>query len=127
MSTRCKIGKIYNEKVKAIYCHWDGYPEYTGQMLIKYYNNDDIIDELINLGDLSCICPRIKPNADEEHSYQNPIDDVTVAYHRDRGEEKHISYYDSVKDFLYELHAPDSWIEYLYLWNGNGWEIYRRY
>ena len=127
MSTRCMIGKVYDGKVKAIYCHWDGYPSYTGNILETYYNNDEIIDELIELGGLSCIRPRIKPNADEEHSFTNPIDDVTIAYHRDRGEDKDIYDYNNINDFLYELRDSTSWIEYVYLWNNGAWEIYERY
>lgn len=126
MSTRSMIGKVYDGKVKAIYCHWDGYPSYTGNMLETYYNNDEIIDELIGLGSLSYIAPRIKPNEGEEHSFECPAKDVTVAYHRDRGEDMQVYEYDSIDKFLYEIYDATSWIEYLYLWNNGAWEVYER-
>lgn len=126
MSTRSMIGKVYDGKVKAIYCHWDGYPSYTGNMLETYYNNDEIIDELIGLGSLSYIAPRIKPNEGEEHSFECPAKDVTVAYHRDRGEDMQVYEYDSIDKFLYEIYDTTSWIEYLYLWNNGAWEVYER-
>lgn len=126
MSTRSMIGKVYDGKVKAIYCHWDGYPSYTGNMLETYYNNDEIIDELIGLGSLSYIAPRIKPNEGEEHSFECPAKDVTVAYHRDRGEDIQVYEYDSIDKFLYEIYDTTSWIEYLYLWNNGAWEVYER-
>ena len=126
MSTRCMIGKVYDGKVKAIYCHWDGYPSYTGNMLETYYNNDEIIDELIGLGSLSYIAPRIKPNEGEEHSFEYPAKDVTVAYHRDRGEDMQVYEYDSIDKFLYEIYGVISWIEYLYLWNNGAWKVYER-
>lgn len=126
MSTRCMIGKVYDGKVKAIYCHWDGYPSYTGNMLETYYNNDEIIDELIGLGSLSYIAPRIKPNEGEEHSFEYPAKDVTVAYHRDRGEDVQVYEYDSIDEFLYEMYDATSWIEYSYLWNNGAWKVYER-
>ena len=126
MSTRSMIGKVYDGKVKAIYCHWDGYPSYTGNMLETYYNNDEIIDELIGLGSLSYIAPRIKPNEGEEHSFECPAKDVTVAYHRDRGEDIQFYEYDSIDKFLYEIYDSTSWIEYLYLWDNGAWKVYER-
>lgn len=126
MSTRSMIGKVYDGKVKAIYCHWDGYPSYTGNILETYYNNDEIIDELIGLGSLSYIAPRIKPNEGEEHSFECPAKDVTVAYHRDRGEDIQFYEYDSIDKFLYEIYDSASWIEYLYLWDNGAWEVYER-
>lgn len=122
MSTRSMIGKVYNGKVKAIYCHWDGYPSYTGNILKTYYNNDEIIDELIGLGSLSYIAPRIKPNEGEEHSFECPAKDVTVAYHRDRGEDICIREFENLTQLFDNAH--DSWCEFLYLWRNQEWEVY---
>jgi hypothetical protein len=41
---------------------------------------------LINLGDISILGEQVATM--DEHSYDNPKQNVTVAYHRDRGEEK---------------------------------------
>ena len=40
MATRSNIG-IVNEddSITAIYCHWDGYPEHNGKILLNHYNN----------------------------------------------------------------------------------------
>ena len=124
MSTRCLIVKDYGNKFKAIYCHWDGYPEYTGDMLETYYNNDSIIDELLELGDISYLGKRISPYANEEHSFDSPIKDVTLAYCRDRGEEKYIREFKNLNQVI--NNAKDSWCEYLYLWRNNIWEVYER-
>ena len=59
MSTRSMIGKDYGDEIKAIYCHWDGYPEHTGQILKDYYNSDTMVDKLIALGDISSIAPTL--------------------------------------------------------------------
>lgn len=115
MSTRSRIGMVYGGddgklKVKSIYCHWDGYPEYNGKMLIDYYDNNARTEELLELGDISSLRKKISTN--EHHTFDEPQEDVTIAYARDRGEEKRILEmdFDDFKDYL-----KDSDIEYVYL------------
>jgi hypothetical protein len=72
MATRSLIGiKLKDNIVKTIYCHWDGYPEHNGKLLIENYSSPAAITELMLLGDLSNL-------------------DLTPAkckaYHRDRNE-----------------------------------------
>lgn len=120
MGTRSRIGIVYGEgrnlKVKSIYCHWDGYPEYNGKMLMEYYNNNARAEELINLGDISSLRKKISTN--EPHSFDNPQEDVTIAYARDRGEEKNILDidFDGFKDYL-----KKSDIEFVYLRYKDEW------
>jgi len=57
MSTRCRIGIRLNHstKIVSIYCHSDGYPSGVGSILRDYYNTEDKIIKLLNLGDLSML------------------------------------------------------------------------
>ena len=56
MGTRSTIGiKSEDGTIKAIYCHWDGYPEGVGSILAEYYNSKDKAEELINLGGFSSL------------------------------------------------------------------------
>ncbi len=56
MATRSNIGIVNLDKsITAIYVHWGGYPEFVGKMLLNHYNNDDIVNGLMNLGDLSIL------------------------------------------------------------------------
>jgi hypothetical protein len=71
MATRSLIGIKLDNIVKTIYCHWDGYPEYNGKLLIENYSSPAAITELMELGDLSTL--DITP-------------DKCKAYHRDRNE-----------------------------------------
>lgn len=95
MSTRSRIGMEYtdmngNRKVKSIYCHFDGYPHGVGQTLMEHYDREKT-EQLIELGDISYLekeVSRLTPNdGTRPHSFDHPIPGVTVAYHRDRGEE----------------------------------------
>ena len=61
MSTRCRIG-IENKDgtITSIYCHYDGYPSYTGKILKENYSDEKILRELISYGDTSVIEPTLK-------------------------------------------------------------------
>lgn len=72
MATRSLIGiELDNGLTKVIYCHWDGYPEHNGKLLVENYTSPAAVFDLMELGDLSSL-------------------DITPAkckaYHRDRNE-----------------------------------------
>ena len=120
MSTKSTItissNKEYNDfGYKTIYCHFDGYPSGVGAMLIKHYDTHEKVEALIALGSLSYLRERIAPTADETHSFKKPVDGVTVAYHRDRGEPLVISQYDTLSDLTQDLE------EYNYLFEDGRW------
>ena len=88
MSTRSLICKeVGEDEFLAIYCHSDGYPEWTGKKLLDSYNTEEMVDKLLGLGDLSVLDDKLEPTK-ENHSFDTPESGVTVAYARDRGEKK---------------------------------------
>lgn len=89
MSTPCVIGYCDKETgmVKAIYCHFDGYPDGVGKMLKDHYQDENKVKELIALGDISFLEREVNPPDGATHSFEKPCAGVTVAYHRDRGED----------------------------------------
>ena len=87
MGTRSNIALQEEDgSIEMIYCHWDGYPSYTGSVLLKHYNSEEAARALIAIGDLSSLRERLAPAEGESHTYDKSVDDVTVAYHRDRGD-----------------------------------------
>lgn len=66
MATRSAIGIITDRYIYGIYCHWDGYPENNGRMLVEHYKTIDQIWELIKLGDLSSLGEEIGEQHDEK-------------------------------------------------------------
>ena len=89
MATRSRIA-IEREggSVESIYCHWDGYPSNNGVLLLENYTDRKKVEELIALGDISSLGEEVEPMDEWPHPYDSPEKGVTVAYHRDRGEEK---------------------------------------
>ena len=116
MSTRSLICKeTTDHKYIGIYCHHDGYPEGVGEVLINYYNDSEKVERLLALGDLSSITARLAPNDGDEHSFDNPTDDVCVAYHRDRGEE-----FRPASEVHIETAREDCWAEFVYVFGLDG-------
>lgn len=88
MSTRSYIGELYKDgSILFTYCHFDGYPEHHLPILNEYYDTHEKVQELLALGRISVLAPRVAPNPDENHSFVHPVKGIVIAYHRDRGEE----------------------------------------
>lgn len=63
MSTRCKIGRMYEDgTVRAINVHYDGYPSGVGRTLLSHYD-DGNIEELLDLGSIASLCGTAKETA----------------------------------------------------------------
>lgn len=119
MATRSTISVIQSDgSVKSIYCHWDGYiKEGVGDTLKQFYNTLDKANELIELGSLSSLWEKL--TTDNEHSFELPEKGVTVAYHRDRGEELVIEEYESLKRF----NDCKDFEDYNYLFENDVWLV----
>jgi len=88
MSTRSRIGILNPDgSTRTIYCHSDGYPEHQLPILTQHYGTIEKVEILLKLGDISVLGERIAPSPEEEHTFKDRVKDVTVAYHRDRGEQ----------------------------------------
>lgn len=86
MGTRSRIGVMHGDVCKSVYCHWDGYLENNGRILLEHYNSAKA-NHLVALGDLSSLDIGVEIPEGETHSYQVPLKGVTTFYGRDRGEE----------------------------------------
>ena len=122
MATSSRIGILRKDgTTETIYCHSDGYPEHHEPILKTYYNSIDKVKALIALGDISVLAPRIAPNEGEVHNFDNPVDDIVIAYHRDRGEEYNPPSIYKNKEELFSM----EYFEWLYLFDEstNEWLI----
>lgn len=121
MATRSFIAKeIGKDKYLSIYCHWDGYVKGNGLILYNNYNNELMVDKLLELGDLSSLAEFLEPNPNEEHTFEHPQKNVCVAYGRDRGEKNVEAKERTLKEIW------DSWCEYVYIWKDDEWFVNRR-
>jgi hypothetical protein len=56
MSTRGRLGiQLSDGSILSIYNHFDSYPEGLGVKLVEHFNTKEKVQELVDLGDISCI------------------------------------------------------------------------
>jgi hypothetical protein len=116
MATRSAIGiRLNNGKIKAVYCHYDGYPEGVGKTLLEHYDGKTNATKLISLGDISVLDKSMSKPAG--HTFNKRVEGYSVFYGRDRGEKNtRAKIYDSVKDIFDNLGS-----EYVYVLENNQW------
>jgi hypothetical protein len=121
MATRSHIG-IRNDDntVSYVYCHWDGYPEHNGKILLNHYNNKEILNTLLNNGNMSSLGEQIDPSPDSPHTFSGKRqDNVCIFYFRERnemGNEKKIV----SGDIEYQMARNDC--DYQYLFDNGQWK-----
>jgi hypothetical protein len=117
MGTRSAIGMQFGDIVKAVYCHWDGYPESVGAVLHRHYNRAKTA-HLLTLGNLSQLGTLIEPDPEFPHTFEHRQQGVCVFYGRDRGETgNEYQVFDTVAEFKRDF---GSGVEYLYLLTTDG-------
>ena len=118
MATRSSIGiQHHSGSVTAIYCHWDGYPAYNGQILLDHYDMIKAL-QLMQLGNLSILHEEIG----EKHDFNSRGYPGCTAYGRDRGErDQHASEWSNAEDWFENFGAG---AEYFYLMGQDGlWKV----
>ncbi len=112
MATRSLIGiNLNNGITKIIYCHWDGYPEHNGQLLVNNYTSPSAVLDLLGLGDLSSL---------------NATPTSCTAYHRDRKEPWGVVEPRDVNTSELDAVAKDYGVDYVYTYNNEyEWECSR--
>lgn len=120
MSTRSFIIHQQDDgTVRTSYVHFDGYFVGVGKMLVGHYDYDSAPHEITTLGALRHLEKTLHPSS-PAHSFQSPEDGVTVAYHRDRGDEQQRDIFPSFKACLDELRWRGD-IEYAYFRRNGKW------
>ena len=117
MSTRSMIAFHNGDSVYAIYCHNDGYLDCNGRILLKHYTDIEKVEELIDLGDLSCLGEEIG----QKQNFNRPTSHKwCLAYKRDRGDPSEVT--DALTfSTVEEAVSYYTDCDYFYLFDGNKW------
>ncbi len=123
-----------DHSVVSVYCHWDGYPEHNGKILVEHYQDREDVQDLIDGGSMSTLRTRGKWNSsalrDENGEWISDAAGYLMydddrepqpLYHSERGEEVevlHSTFDQFVSDNCGEEYA------YLYDLNGN-WKAFK--
>lgn len=135
MGTRSRIGiELANHTVVSAYCHWDGYPDHNGRILVEHYQDREDVMNLIDGGSMSSLRTNQlwvtaavrdqdgKIVEDENGNWiYSPTRDPQPLYHTERGEEVSVQH-TSFDEFV----SGNSGEEYAYLYDLNGnWKAYK--
>ena len=113
-ATRWNVAvEMPNGKVTAVYGHYDGYPQYVGKLLKKYYSQGGKVRDLVKLGKQGISTLDKSMKGGKNHSFNNPKDGETVFYGRDRGEKGSMTSKWGNRDKV----KFDSGEEYAYIYN----------
>ena len=129
MGTRSRIGVMHGDKLKSVYCHWDGYLEHNGQLLQDHYDSAKA-NHLVALGDISSLKEQIgdehpfsgydvTPNISYE-KYGELYGKMTTFYGRDRGD-KNVDF--TVDQSYAEFLSKDYDYEYYYIMCDGVWYV----
>lgn len=122
MSTRSAIAVQQEDgSIKAIYCHYDGYPDGNGLMLETFYGNPDDANKLVAMGNMSVIGASIG----EKVKFGTHVGGAQcVFYGRDREESnQEAEVFFSFEDFK---NALDAWgVQYAYFMETDHWVAYK--
>jgi hypothetical protein len=128
MATRSVIGVMHGDVCKAVYCHWDGYLDHNGVILLEHYDSVKA-NHLVSLGDISSLGEEIG----EKHpfsyigvmdvkEYEDKYGRMTTFYGRDRDEEnvswKTMTNWSQFEDFFNGCGA-----EYAYIMRDGVWYV----
>jgi hypothetical protein len=119
---------MHGDKVKSIYCHWDGYLEHNGAILQEHYDSAKA-NNLVALGDLSSLRANIGEKhafsqfelpADEVEAFKALTEDMCTFYGRDRGEKGvEFKVAQTFAEFLEQAEGCDA--EYYYIMRDGVW------
>ena len=103
MGTRSRVAVMHGDVCKSVYCHYDGYLDYTGRILLSHYDSS-AANALIARGDNS----GVKETVEEMNFYS------------DRGEED-VSWQvaHTFEEFLEQVES--CWSEYYYVMKDGVW------
>ena len=112
MATRSMIYKEQQDgTLKGIYCHWDGYLEHNGAILLEHYSEPDKLEKLLALGDISSLNEELEGTKDKIG---------TIAYHRDFGEGLNPNDIITLEEQTQGEHLFDKGVDYIYIQDKNG-------
>ena len=120
MGTRSRIAVMHGDKCKSVYCHWDGYLDHNGRILLNHYDSAKA-NHLVALGGLSSLRKYIG----DQHDFDGPEgqdNNWCDFYGRDRGESGNEFVVDhDFESFMKRVN--DSSAEFYYIMKDGEWFV----
>ena len=94
--------------IVSMYCHYDGYMEYTGKMLLEHYSDKRSVQNLLVLTD----------------GYASVLKETIEETIEDSVNHEALMFHDSVHHFMND--QEDSDLEFIYLFKNDEWYVSKR-
>ena len=118
MATRSTISILNADgSVQTVYCHWDGYLEGVGKVLLENYNTREAVEKLISGGAISSLGSYISEN---KESFDRPKDKDYTVYYSFRDEDSPAKTFSSLEDYE-ETHQFE---EFDYIFSDYMWSVF---
>ena len=117
MGTRNIIAIKNEDGVRSVYCQFDGYPEYNGVVLGKFYSTVEKINALMDFGDVGGL--RSELHKSRRLCNRKPGLHLEAGAEDCSGGERHADVGKMMKD------RSEFDLEYLHLFDGGKWQIYK--
>jgi len=105
MGTRSNIAYLKeDESVVVMYCHYDGYLDHNGRILLNHYNNEEEAQELVDNGYASSLSSTLEEINDGRANKDKP------------------ETYRSLGNYM-SWNVDPLFIEFIYLWRDDQWWV----
>ena len=105
MGTRSNIAYLKeDERVVVMYCHYDGYLDHNGRILLNHYNNEEEAQELVDNGYASSLSSTLEEINDGRVNTDKP------------------ETYKSLGNYI-SWNVDPLFIEFIYLWRDGQWWV----
>lgn len=130
MSTTSSINLVNEDgTIKSIYCHFDGDLRWVGRKLSKNYNTKELLNSLLELGDLIVLGTTIAVNKESKNWTWDTIDKIQPTEEEciclkdckdTKPGEAEYREFGSFDEFLYS-----GWVQdYNYFFDGTSWKYF---
>ena len=117
MSAYSMIAKQINaDTFRAVLCMTEGYLEYQGPLLVNFYNTPELVDQILDLGNICVLKPELYPDPNRPHDIMRAQHNVTLFCGRDLSYDKYCSKHLTSED----MSRMASQIDYVYVFDLTG-------
>jgi hypothetical protein len=118
MGTRSTIALEFADgTVQAVYCHWDGYLEHNGQILLKHYSDPFKLRDLIDLGGFSSLCATVEET--KQGAYTQRGEDLSIEKYKDI-QDYYANNYGEEYDYILSMNWEGKAQWYVRYWDTQG-------
>ena len=127
MGTSSRVGILKENKIHSVRVNFDGYLQGVGEYLLKYYDTEEKVDELIKGGEIRSIqfCYIEYYNNNTEIDVQDNVDNFIKHVHKSGCEYYYVM--ENGKWFCGDIYGTETPISHKFILLSDAFEIMKKY